>query len=67
MKLLLIVLLIFLGILALRKNTRIIIHRHQNDNPPAKKEGEITLDTSVPRSKPSSDAGEYVEYTEIKD
>ncbi len=67
MKALIILVLIILGLLALRKNTRIIVHRQQPQTPP-KKEGEVTLDTSGSKHRGNRrDDGEYVDYTEVKE
>lgn len=67
MKALVILILIILGIMALRKNARIVVHRHQ-PQPPPKKEGEITLDTTGSKHKNNRrDDGEYVDYTEVKE
>lgn len=67
MKVLVVLILIILGLMALRKNARIVVHRHQSQ-PSQKKEGEITLDTSGSKHKPNRrDDGEYVDYTEVKD
>ncbi len=66
MKALIILVLIILGIMALRKNSRIVIHRHRPQSSP-KKEGEVTLDTRGSKHKSSQrNDGEYVDYTEVK-
>jgi hypothetical protein len=67
MKALVILILIILGIMALRKNTRIVIQRQQPQTP-ARKEGDVTLDTSGSKHKGKNrNDGEYVDYTEVKE
>lgn len=67
MKALIILVLIILGIMALRKNARVVIHRHHPQSAP-KKEGEVTLDTSGSKQKTNrKNDGEYVDYTEVKE
>lgn len=67
MKAVVILILIILGIMALRKNSKVVIQRHRS-HPAPKKEGEVTLDTSGSKHKNKNrEDGEYVDYTEVKE